>query len=112
MNKLVLFVIVPLAAFAASDKGEISGTVFMSSDNRPASQVVVNLKARLIDGSEPFWREFIFFPQMVFQALFDIQTATVHCRNIPLAKRLATPLAVYSAIRCIIYKAFFAHEQS
>jgi hypothetical protein len=28
MNKLVLFVIVPLAAFAASDKGEISGTVF------------------------------------------------------------------------------------
>src|SRR5215470_51224 len=28
--------------------GEISGSVFMSSDNRPASQVVVSLKARLL----------------------------------------------------------------
>jgi len=34
--------------FLENGKGEISGTVLMNSDNRPAAQVVVSLKSRLL----------------------------------------------------------------
>src|SRR5215813_8751702 len=36
------------SAVLENGKGEISGTVLMSSDNRPIPQVVVSLKARLL----------------------------------------------------------------
>src|SRR5215470_4573041 len=49
---LLWIAFVPVAgaqnAILENGKGEISGTVLMSSDNRPASQVVVSLKARLL----------------------------------------------------------------
>src|SRR5215470_7898904 len=49
---LLWIAFVPVAgaqnAILENGKGEISGTVLMSSDNRPVSQVVVSLKARLL----------------------------------------------------------------
>src|SRR5262249_25182914 len=69
-------------------------------------------ESRLIDSAQPFRCELIAFAQMIFQALLNVQSASMHFRDVPLAHCLGTPLAVHGTVCGTIRKALLTNKQS